>query len=198
MQVQRAQPPQMIQPSTPGHVHSPVGGQMWAPPGTAIGPGTAGGYVMSPPPSQMMQQQQQQGASQQQVCVWVGKSICVYTFSNSPLFPFPPSLPPSSQVYIRQHQYNQQQQYPTGQVGVPQQVHPSHPHAQYSQQMRYAAPPYNQRPHKLLPDGETMSGEPQSAVYMYRQPPRYPYSSQTSPVPTSPHGQVGGKDGLKL
>lgn len=100
---------------------------------------------------------------------------------------------------MRQQQYNQTHQqggYPSnaggGPGGIPpQQGAPSqqpHPH-QYPPHMRYPAN-YHNRPQKLPLDPEGMSGgEPQSSVYMYRQPPRYPYPAQTSPVP-SPHGQV--------
>ena len=57
MQVQRAPPTQMMQPTTPGHVPSPVG-QSWGRGTPPAAMGAGGGYVMSPP-SQVMQQQQQ-------------------------------------------------------------------------------------------------------------------------------------------
>ena len=63
-QVQRAPPPQMIQPPTPGHAPSP-GQQSWVagrgtPPAAAaaaMGAGAGGHFVMSPPTPQHMMQQ---------------------------------------------------------------------------------------------------------------------------------------------
>ena len=98
------------------------------------------------------------------------------------------------QIFVRQSSYPGQHQYPQGfggvsMGGVIQQAHPYHHHMQYGSP---GQPFTSQRPQRLPIDLADSSG--MMDPYAYRQPPRYPYSAQTSPV-QSPHAQVWPQSG---